>query len=236
MIRAIGFDGDDTLWHTESLYTMTEQHFQELLSPYMSADTVKARLYETEMRNLALFGYGMKGFILSMIETALEVSERQIDAAGIQAILDSGRSMLARPVEPIDHVERVLAELSQRYRLLLITKGDLFDQERKLAQTNLNRLFDHISIVSNKDEDAYERVLARSSVEVSEFAMVGNSVRSDVLPVVRLGGYAIHVPYHVTWAHEEDVAGDRPAERFRQVDSIAEVPRALSELASEAGP
>lgn len=232
-IDAIGFDGDDTLWHTESIYAMTEERFQQILAPYLDADGLRERLFSTEMKNLEIFGYGVKGFILSMIETALEVSEHGIGAEEIQLILDAGRAMLEHPVEPLAGVHEALVRLSGEHRLLLITKGDLFDQEKKLAQSRLGEHFHAIAIVSEKDAATYRRVLAQHEIAPERFVMVGNSVKSDIAPVIEIGARAIHVPYHVTWAHEQHETDGLAEVRLRTISGLAELPAALAALDSE---
>ncbi len=229
-IDAIGFDGDDTLWHTESIYAMTEERFQQILAPYLDAESLRERLFATEMRNLAIFGYGVKGFILSMIETALDVSAGRIGADQIQLILDAGRAMLEHPVEALAGAADALEKLSGERRLLLITKGDLFDQEHKLARSGLGDHFDAIAIVSEKDPATYRRVLAQHDVAPERFVMVGNSVKSDVAPVLELGARAVHVPYHVTWAHEQHETGGLAEDRLRTIESLAALPAALASL------
>lgn len=233
MITTVGFDGDDTLWHTESVFAATEHRYQQILGEYADAGALKERLFETEMKNLRLFGYGVKSFTLSMLETAIEVSGHRVSAHQMEEVLDIGRSMLERDVEPIAGAEVTLRDLSRQHRLLLITKGDLFDQESKLAQSGLDSFFSGVVIVSDKDAATYERVLSQHDTPVSDFVMVGNSLRSDILPVIELGGRAIHVPYHVTWAHEEGDARELPSERYRHVPAIVEVPTAIVELDGE---
>ena len=206
-IRTIAFDADDTLWQNETHYRHAEVWFQDLLAPYHAPEWIQERLLDTETRNLAHFGYGIKSFVLSMIETAVELTEGRVTGREIQAIVDLGREMLAHPVEPLPHVPETLAALEGRYRLLVITKGDLLDQESKLARSGLADAFAGLEVVSEKDEAAYRAILERRGVEPSEFLMVGNSLRSDILPVLALGGRAVHVPAATTWVHEhvEDV-------------------------------
>lgn len=230
MITTVGFDGDDTLWHTENAYAGAESFYQELLARYLSVEEVKERLFATEMANLSLYGYGVKSFVLSMIETALAISGNQISAGEIAMIVENGKTMLEREPEPIDGAEETLRAMAAHFRLLLITKGDLIDQESKLAQTGMGEHFHEIEIVSAKDEQTYTRVLKRHRVTGSEFVMVGNSVRSDVLPAIAAGACAVHVPYNITWAHEAASSGDLPQERFREVRDIRRVPEAIAAL------
>jgi putative hydrolase of the HAD superfamily len=211
--RIIAFDGDDTLWHNETLFSMTQEGFRAILRNHLNLDLAEldSRLLATEQRNLALYGYGIKGFVLSMIETAIEVTDGRIPATDIQAILDFGRMMLEHPVNLIEGARAVLEALRARdHELWLITKGDLFDQESKIARSGLEPFFDRVEIVSEKDEQTYRRLLERAGASPAEFAMVGNSLRSDVLPVAGLGSRAFHVPYEITWAHEQ-VERDLPS-------------------------
>jgi putative hydrolase of the HAD superfamily len=199
----IGFDADDTLWHNETLYSMTQARFREILSDHYDPDWVDRKLFETEMANLHRFGYGIKSFALSMIETAIELTEGRITGAQVQQIIDAAKEMQASPVEPLPGVPETLAQLSRRYRLILITKGDLFDQEGKLARSGLAHYFDAVEVLTEKDEAAYRRVLETHNVDPHDFLMVGNSVRSDILPVLDLGAAAVHIPYKITWDHEQ---------------------------------
>jgi putative hydrolase of the HAD superfamily len=227
---AIGFDADDTLWHTENLYSMTQEKFRALLAPYHDAAWIDAQLFATEMRNVAHFGYGVKGFTLSMIETAIELTEGRIGGREIGQIIAFAKEMLAAPVELLPSVAAVMEELSRDFRLLLITKGDLFDQESKLARSGLGDFFDHVEIVHDKDAGVYTGILNRHRIAAADFLMVGNSLRSDILPVLAVGGQAAHVPYTITWQHE---LADVPApgtRGFHALASIAEVPALAARL------
>jgi putative hydrolase of the HAD superfamily len=231
VIELIGVDGDDTLWHTESLFSVTQAGFRELLAPYVSDARLDEVLLATERRNIRLFGYGIKGFTLAMIETAIEVSSGRVNGAEIQAIIDAGKAMLEHPVELLDGVRPALEQLRLGgHRLVLVTKGDLFDQESKLARSGLAELFDDVQVVSEKDEATYLRVLATQHVDPAAFLMVGNSVRSDVLPVLAVGGRAVHVPYPLTWALE--VAELEPWHRAScfELRSLAELPELVERL------
>src|SRR5262249_29236903 len=199
---------------------------------YVDPGGIVDRLFTAQVRNLALFGYGVKSFTLSMIETAIELSDGRVTATEIQSIIDAGRSMLEHPVELIDGAADVVHALSQTHTVMLITKGDLFDQESKLARSGLGDHFDAIEIVATKDEQSYERILRRHGVEASSFVMIGNSPRSDIVPVLGLGGWAIHVPHPLTWRHEqiEDEAAMTTHERFRRAASLVEVPVALVDV------
>lgn len=200
--ETIAFDADDTLWHSERLYVNTQARFKELLAHYHSPEWIDERLYQTEMRNLQHFGYGIKAFALSMIETALELTEGRIAGLDIQAMIGWAKEMLAAEVELLDHVAETITRLAERYPLMLITKGDLLDQEGKIARSGLAPHFRYIEIVSDKSRQSYERLLQRHSLTPARFLMVGNSLRSDILPVLALGASAVHVPYRLTWVHE----------------------------------
>ncbi|HLO75487.1 MAG TPA: HAD family hydrolase [Magnetospirillum sp.] len=231
-ITTIAFDGDDTLWHNEPLFWASTQRFQELLAPYSDPAALAARLEATEIANLALFGYGIKGFVLSMIETAIEISDGHVPNAVIREFLERGKQMLAHPVHVLEGVAETLAEVrDQGFRLVLITKGDLFDQESKLARSGLAELFHAVEIVSEKDEATYARVLARHGDGPGRAVMVGNSVRSDILPVLAAGGYAVHVPYPSTWSHEH---AEHPVghPRFHAVAAMADLPALLQRLSA----
>jgi putative hydrolase of the HAD superfamily len=226
--RVVAFDGDDTLWHNETLFSTSHGEFRNLLTRHVDlpAAEIDARLLAIEKRNLSLYGYGIKGFMLSMVETAVEVTAGRVPGEDIQAILKVGHAMLGHPVELIDGVRDVLETLRARdHQLWLITKGDLFDQESKIARSGLADLFERIEIVSEKDEATYRRLLVRHGVDPEEFAMTGNSLRSDVLPVTAIGGRAFHVPYQITWAHE--AIEDMTAEGFKTLQTLRELPEAL---------
>jgi putative hydrolase of the HAD superfamily len=229
MITVIAFDGDDTLWHNESIFSVTQERFRSLMRPYQS-EQLDERLFATETRNLRLFGYGVKGFTLSMIETAIEVSNGRIQADEIQNIIDAGKAMLHHPVEPLEGVRETVEALRSRYRLMVITKGDLFDQESKLARSGLADLFWRVEIVSEKDEPTYRRILTDAGINADEFMMVGNSIKSDILPVVALGARAVYVPYRLTWAHERADLNGAPPERISTLDSLSGLPSLLEAL------
>ena len=222
-ITTVGLDADDTLWHNETIFRLTHERFVSLLADHADPATLEARLAETEKRNLQLYGYGVKGFTLSMLETAMELTGGEAPAAVVREILAAGREMLAHPVETLPGVDEALAALSERYRLVLITKGDLLDQERKLAASGLGDLFAAVEIVSEKERGTYERVFARHGTGADEAVMAGNSMKSDVLPALEAGAFAVHIPYVITWAHE---LADAPEDhdRFAALDSIADLP------------
>jgi putative hydrolase of the HAD superfamily len=228
-ITIVGLDADDTLWHNESIFRLTQQRFAELLASYADAETLEGELTQTERRNLSVYGYGAKGFTLSMLETALQVSGGQVSSAVLGEILDAGRELMTHPVEPLPGVTDALGTLAERYRLVLITKGDLFHQETKLAASGLGSLFSGVEIVSEKAADTYRRVFARYGAEPEQAVMAGNSVRSDVLPALEAGNYAALIPYPVVWVHESAEA-PHAHPRFRELKSLAELPDWLAEL------
>jgi putative hydrolase of the HAD superfamily len=231
MIETVAFDGDDTLWHNETLFTVTQARFADLLDPYGPFPDLAERLVVTEGRNLAAFGYGIKGFVLSMIETAIEVTDGRVRAIDVQGIIDAGKAMREHPVELLDGVRDVVEGLAGGpRRLMVVTKGDLFDQESKLAGSGLAELFDAIEIVSEKDEGTYRRILDRHAIDPAAFLMVGNSLRSDVLPVVGVGGRAVHVPYEITWAHEHVDPAEARRPGVWELDDITELPALLDDL------
>lgn len=225
MFDVIAFDADDTLWHNESVFQATEARFAQLLSPYHPEPWVRERLFATEMKNLRHFGYGVKGFTLSMIETAIELTEGKIGGSEIQEILKFGHAMLHAPVELLEGVRDTIQVLSRTHRLMLLTKGDLFDQESKLARSSLGDYFSSVEIVSEKNAGTYKRVIARAAVEPTRFLMVGNSLRSDILPALDAGAMAIHIPYYTTWAHEHV---ENHGREIVQLEKISELPAWLA--------
>ena len=229
-IRVLGFDGDDTLWHSESRFEVTQTAFRELLQRHAPDADVDRRLAQMEMKNLNVYGYGVKSFTLSMLETAIELTDGRIPASDLEVILGWGKRMLMEPTELLEGVDATLRSLSARYDLMLITKGDLFDQEGKLARSGLGDLFWGVDVVSEKDIESYRGVFKRRGIEPSQFVMVGNSLRSDVVPVVTLGGRAVHIPYHVTWQHEQVPESELPKKGWLRIPSIRELPVALDGL------
>jgi putative hydrolase of the HAD superfamily len=226
-VRVVGFDGDDTLWHSETRFHVTQSEFRELLRRHVPNGDADRRLAEIEMKNLSIYGYGVKSFTLSMLETAIELTEGRIPASDLEVILGWGKRMLLEPTELLEHVEQTLKQIAGRYDLLLITKGDIFDQESKLSRSGLGDLFVGVEIVSEKSVDSYEAIFRRRSINPAEFVMVGNSLRSDVVPVVGLGGYAVHIPYSVTWHHEHVPEDELPKEGWRRIAAIGELPALL---------
>lgn len=229
-VELIGIDADDTLWHSEGHFVVTQEKYGELLEPWVDRDIVAAALLEAEQRNLRLFGYGVKGFTLSMIETAIELTDGDIGGDRIHEIVQFGKEMLDHPVELLPGVAATLDRLGDDHRLTLITKGDLFHQESKIAASGLADIFERVDVVAEKDPMTYARLLATAGVDPAGFCMVGNSMRSDIAPVLELGGAGVHVPYHVTWELEE-LGDDLAHPRFARVDSISAVPAAIDALA-----
>lgn len=221
-IQVIGFDADDTLWVNETYFLETEQKLRLLLAPYADPEAVSAELYRTETRNMPLYGYGVKAYILSVIETAVRITRGKVPAHVIDQIITLGKEQLAKPVELLDGVEETLNALVGRYRLIVVTKGDLLDQQQKLRRSGIEHLFHHVEIMSDKTDREYRSLLNHLDIRPEEFLMIGNSLRSDILPPLHLGCYAIHVPYETTWAHEQV---DQPVvnPRFYTADSLWEV-------------
>ena len=221
-ISVIAFDADDTLWVNEPYFQETEKEFCVLMEDYLPHHLVSKSLLEIEIGNLPLYGYGIKGYTLSMIEAALKISEGTLGVSGVKQILDFGKALLARPIELLDGVEEILGELKKRYRLVVATKGDLLDQERKLKNSGIEHYFHHIEIMSDKGENDYRKLISHLDIHPSEFLMVGNSLKSDVLPVLAMGGHGYHVPFHTTWAHEQ-VEHHVEHENFRELKNIREI-------------
>jgi putative hydrolase of the HAD superfamily len=226
----VGLDGDDTLWQNETRFQLTQSALRDLLRRHVPDADVDAHLAEVEMRNLRIYGYGVKAFTLSMIETAIQVTDRRIPAADLEVILGWGQKMLSAPTELLDGVEAALQDLSRRYELLLITMGDLFDQESKLARSGLAEMFKGVEILSEKNVDAYRSVLRRRRIDPKEFVMAGNSLRSDVAPVVALGARAVHIPYPLTWHHEQVPEDSMPKEGWYRLEKIGELGALLDSL------
>ncbi len=223
VVTTIGFDADDTLWHSETFFAVTEDRFRSLLAPWCTVDETTTRLLERERENLQFFGYGIKGFTLSMIETAIAASDGAIPIGAVEQIIAWGKEMLAHPVDLIDGVEATLDAVGPHYRLVLITKGDLFHQESKIAESGLAERFDAVEVLAEKDPVSYGRFLESIDVDPAEFLMIGNSAKSDVLPIIELGGQAVQVPYKLTWGVErvEDESS------WPVLDSISDLPQVL---------
>jgi putative hydrolase of the HAD superfamily len=235
-IRLVGFDGDDTLWRSEDYYHAAQADFERILQDYVDLEDARTheRLYAVEMRNLALFGYGVKSMTLSMVEAAVEITDARISAADLHRIVVLGKELLQHPVDLLPGIREAVEAIAAEHDIVLITKGDLFHQENKVKQSGLADLFHRIEIVSEKDAATYARVLGEFDLPASRFAMIGNSLRSDIAPVLELGGWGVHMPYHVTWAHENEaeVADDAP--RLRRVATPAELPAAVKSLTARA--
>lgn len=223
-LKVIAFDADDTLWINEPLFQATEKKFCDMLEDFLPHHTVSRELLKIEIENMPLYGYGVKAFMLSMVEAAIKISDGTIGTAAIEKIIDLGKELLNAPVENIEGVEEVLKTLQNqgKYRLIMATKGDLLDQERKLEKSGLAKYFHHTEIVSEKHEAEYRRIIKHLDIEPSEFLMIGNSLKSDVLPILNIGGHGFHVPYHTTWAYEKvEKKVEHP--NFRQLNKISEV-------------
>ncbi|MCP5051387.1 MAG: HAD family hydrolase [bacterium] len=230
VIDIIAFDADDTLWHNESIFQLTHDKYEALLSEYHSAEWIQKKLFETEMRNLQHFGYGVKGFTLSMIETAIELTEGRVRGDQIQTIINFAREMVNAPVELLEQVEETIKNLFQSYPLMLITKGDLFDQESKIARSGLSDYFKHIEILSVKTPDTYREVLKKHNIDASRFLMVGNSPKSDILPVLEIGGHAALVPYHLCWEHERVDESQLDQMHYHHLEHIGLLPGMIQQL------
>ena len=222
-IKVIAFDADDTLWVNETYFREAENEFANLLAKYETKNKIDQELFKTEIRNLHHYGYGIKGFILSMIECALELSNYQINQKTIESILNIGKEMLDKPIDLLDGIEEVLQSLQGKYKLIVATKGDLLDQERKLEKSNLLKYFHHIEVMSDKKEKDYSKLIKHLDIKPSQFLMIGNSLKSDVLPLIKLGASAIHVPFHTTWVHEEVSVQDSLKATFKTVSNIKDV-------------
>ncbi|OSY88352.1 HAD family hydrolase [Tenacibaculum holothuriorum] len=221
-IKVIAFDADDTLWVNETYFRDAENEFAKLLSDYETENKIHQELFKKEIANLKLYGYGVKGFMLSMVEAALELSNYKISQKTLNQILSIGKDMLEKPIELLDGVEETLQKLQGNYKLIVATKGDLLDQERKLEKSGILQYFHHTEVMSEKKEDDYTKVLKRLEIKPEELLMVGNSLKSDVLPLVNIGASAIHIPFHTTWAHEE-VSEEQKSSDYKTVANIKEI-------------
>ncbi|MEJ7588995.1 MAG: HAD family hydrolase [Ferruginibacter sp.] len=221
-IKVIAFDADDTLWINEPYFQETENKFCALLEDYLPHHSLVKELFKTEIQNLPLYGYGIKGFMLSMIETALRISNNTLNIEVIEKAILFGKELLEKPIEILEGVEDALKSLKGKYRLVVATKGDLLDQERKLKKSGLEHYFHHIEIMSDKQDLDYLKLIRHLDIQPAQFLMIGNSLKSDVLPVLSIGGHAVHIPYHTTWAHEQ-VEHNVEHSNFRQVINITEI-------------
>ena len=228
-LTTIGFDADDTLWHNERFFRMTQDRFAELLADFAEQDHLEERLLEAEKRNLGHYGFGVKGFVLSMIETAIEVTEERVPATVISELMEAGREMLNHPIDLLPHAAEAVAHCAENHRVLLITKGDLLDQERKLAQSGLGDLFDGVEIVSDKRQSVYEDIFARHGDGADLGMMVGNSMKSDVVPMVDAGGWGVYVPHGLTWALEVATPPDGHS-KYRQLEALNGLPALVDEI------
>jgi putative hydrolase of the HAD superfamily len=225
--KLIAFDADDTLWENESLYARAQAKFRDLLAFYHPPEWIGARLYETEMRNLAHFGYGVKAFTLSMIETAIELTDGQISGQDIKFLIDQGKQMLTAEIVLLEHAGETVRRLAQEYTLMLITKGDLLDQESKIRRSGIQDCFKYIEVVSNKDIESYSRLLREHDVRAQDFLMIGNSLRSDILPILDLGGSAVYIPYITTWLHESAALPPMGTRGFYQLEHLGQLPELI---------
>lgn len=222
-IATIAFDADDTLWVNEPIFTQTRIKLEEIVAPYIPIETLEADLYKFENQNLALFGYGVKGFMLSMIETALEMTDQRLSGADVQRIIDLGKDMLQHPIEVLPGIKETLEALKDRYELMIITKGDLFDQETKIARSGLAHYFQRVEIVSEKNTSSYQELINRNDLDINRFLMIGNSLKSDVLPVCKIGGKAIHIPFHETWVHEKVESHEAEGFEYLELGDVREI-------------
>lgn len=222
-IKVVGFDADDTLWVNETYFRNAEIEFAELLSQFETINTIDQELFKLELKNLPLYGYGIKGFMLSMVEMALQLSNYNVSNETIEAILNIGKDMLNKPVELLEGVEQTLKELSKNYKLILVTKGDLLDQERKLEKSGLIKYFHHIEVLSDKQEANYSRLLNHLDIKPSEFLMIGNSLKSDILPIINIKSKAIHVPFHTTWLHEQVSEEETNNKEYKTISSLLDL-------------
>ncbi|MCP4156154.1 MAG: HAD hydrolase-like protein [bacterium] len=225
----IAFDADDTLWHNETLFQLTTQKFTDLLADYHSPEWIQQKLFDTEIKNLKYFGYGIKGFTLSLIESAIELTEGRVSGSQIQKIIEYAREMVKAPVELLDHVRESIEALSKSYKLMIITKGDLLDQESKIARSGLSDYFETIEIVTRKDKGIYSDILKKCGVTPQQFMMVGNSFKSDVLPLIEIGAHAVFIPYHICWDHEKVDAMDSYKGTFTELKHVGLLEKMLKE-------
>lgn len=222
-IKVIAFDADDTLWVNETYFREAEKKFARLLSKFETENKIDQELFQLEIKNLRIYGYGIKGFILSMVECALKLSNYTISQKTIEAILDIGKEMIEKPIELLEGVEEVLSSLHGNYKLIVATKGDLLDQERKLEKSGLIKYFHHIEVMSEKKEADYQKLINHLDINSYELLMVGNSLKSDVLPLLEIGASAVHVPFHTTWAHEEVSEHDAVQSEYQTLQKITDL-------------
>ena len=229
--KTIAFDADDTLWVNEPIFTNTRLDFEKILSKYLEINEgLEKELYAVESRNLELFGYGIKGFMLSMIESALELTHYNIKGEDIERIISLGKDMLKQPVEILDGVREVIHEFENEYQLMIITKGDLWDQENKIARSGLADYFNKIEILREKSAHSYSEAFMKHNIHIDEVLMIGNSLRSDVLPICELGGTAVHIPFHDTWMHEHMTQQHTDEHDYYELNRISELPDLIKKL------
>jgi len=221
--KVIAFDADDTLWINETYFREAEKKFAQLLSHYETENKIDQELFKLEIKNLEIYGYGIKGFMLSMVECALELSNYKIPQQTIEGILNIGKEMIEKPIELLDGVKETLRKLQGNYKLIVATKGDLLDQERKLEKSGLIQYFHHIEVMSEKKVPDYQKLINHLDIQSDELLMVGNSLKSDVLPLIQIGASAIHVPFHTTWAHEEVSKQEAENSNFKTVENVTEI-------------
>ena len=226
-IKVIGFDADDTLWVNETYFRDAEVQFAKLLNQFETENKIDQELFKMEMKNLPVYGYGVKGFVLSMVEMALELSNNTVSNQTISKILEIGKEMINQEVELLDGVEEVLKQLSQKYKLIVATKGDLLDQERKLEKSGLLEYFHHIEVLSDKKEANYSKLLNHLEIKPSEFLMIGNSLKSDILPLINIKASAVHVPFHTTWLHEQVDVNTEESKQYKTIKSLKDLPKIL---------
>lgn len=229
-IELIAFDADDTLWHSENLYAAAQERFAQLMGEHVSGDEALAALHEKEIRNLPLYGYGVKAFVLSMIEAAIDVSHQQLTSEQVAALLATGKDMLAAEVHLLDGVEEAVAALAAEYPLMVITKGDLGHQASKLERSGLAKYFRYVEIVTEKDEEVYQQLFAKHGLDPARVLMVGNSLKSDIIPVLRLGGWGVFVPYRILWSHEHADLPSALAGRFREIKRFEALPTLVRDI------
>jgi putative hydrolase of the HAD superfamily len=226
----IAFDADDTLWHNETLYAEAQRKLKELLSRYADGEMVAQWLYEKEMSNLQYYGYGIKSFTLSMIETAVELTKGEIEGSEVLKIIGFAKEMLTSEVQLLEHAEETVCELAKSYELMMVTKGDLLDQQSKLSRSGLGDYFRYVEVVSQKTQKTYEALLAKYRIEPQRFLMVGNSLKSDILPVLALGGTAVYIPFHITWAHETVDSQHVSHDGYYELEHLGQLPQLLEQL------
>lgn len=221
-VKVIGFDADDTLWVNETFFLETEQRFCQLLAPYVDADTLSSALFRTEIQNMPLYGYGIKPYILSIIETAIKVTDGKVPTDLLREIIELGKAQLRKPVILLPGVEETLAALQGKYKLIMVTKGDILDQEQKLIRSGLEHYFHHVEIMSNKTKKEYKKLLRHLDIHAGQFLMIGNSIKSDILPPLALGSYTVYVPFETTWAHEKETI-PAPSPHFHEIQNVKEI-------------